>query len=710
MKYKYVVPIVLLIPILILSIQYIFNKNNSIKQFAGETIVDAVLVRQYNFSVTSLPPRIYLYGTYFYDADRLTFSELRLEPYNSTHMNIALWVYRDLSDYRYSSSIMAPDVPLNLIIPGQTVTFTVYPYSDWDPTNNNKDMLAGALFYVDSLDSQTFFLGVGTIGNSFLLGTDGITYSSFSSGTTKDFRTIDWNPANVTPIFNISTYPIDKVSVRGYYIPKTYAPTPNNNILIVPTLLINFRVFNQNTSTYYNYKFFLINPFSKQQLQIVTSSILTDPFLNIALIGDRVEIPLLYLNSPLVDVANKHIDLVTISLRNKANQSKTEFADTIGFNQIGIFYYNVTTNTIDNYVRTYGCALGPEFSLPVNVSMNSFIYYIDPEIRMFSWTDPTSGVLKYSLQSPVSIIIYDPFYSRKVLYLTIQNVTLSVKSSLTASSYCHYNLESASITTSRIIDMSTFTTTDSAKITLFDGLSPRAKYYGPLFFRTGIYDSEAGYNPFKIMSYVYTTQGIQKTIIDLSTIIKPIGLYPTTNVIPPTQMHTGIGSPVLSFSQSDYNGQTVSVIQYSHFMMVPTVNVTIPLPRMFTYNITYNYYITPITITYQKVDPSQPDTISNVLVLINITSPSVLAGITTNDGRDIRIFLDNTRGGEYWRDTGLTYGIYDYVPGKYITLVVLLPSITANQPVTIYLYSGFQYAKPVAKDAKALMAQYVLLT
>ncbi|MGC9133271.1 MAG: hypothetical protein ACP5GJ_02625 [Nanopusillaceae archaeon] len=133
---------------------------------------------------------------------------------------------------------------------------------------------------------------------------------------------------------------------------------------------------------------------------------------------------------------------------------------------------------------------------------------------------------------------------------------------------------------------------------------------------------------------------------------------------------------------------------------IPLLNST-QMPTNYTF--AYSYAEFPITIYYNGSKSA-----SNVVVILNITDPQILSAIGTPTAQDIRVFINNTYGTDYYAYQGLTYSILQYKPGKLLSIAILLPYINPGNN-TIYMYMGYPYAQSVMVPANTLLNQYPVL-
>jgi len=339
--------------------------------------------------------------------------------------------------------------------------------------------------------------------------------------------------------------------------------------------------------------------------------------------------------------------------------------------------------------------------LPTNMYYpDLMVYYLQPYVTFVQdeyGNFVTSEPIRFVLYSPTAQKAYTIAISLNITHTTTEsgNYVIVIK------------ITSASIEQS--IDVSTVTGGDILKARLMhpDFISPRAKLYGPIFARQAVYDSDVVYNPYTYKVFIYSS-GTWASYVLENVVQKLDYLKPKANVYPNFNGVYGYVTPYImdvQYKSQDGTQTQGWVTTLLRFIPFKKYDVT---PTKFTYRIQYNYYVTPITITYTKSDPDEPDTLTNVLVPINITDSTILNTIVTADARDVRFFQENTYGGDYWKYSGLTYAVKERTT-DYVLFYVLIPSITADSPITIYMYSGFQYASPVAADYYSLISTYPIL-
>jgi hypothetical protein len=328
----------------------------------------------------------------------------------------------------------------------------------------------------------------------------------------------------------------------------------------------------------------------------------------------------------------------------------------------------------------------------------SYVIFMQPKL---TFVKGTSHDLE--TKTPFRVAIYSPIKKR----LVVLRLSLGVDASAPDS----YTFTPEEFIVDNNIDLSSIVYNSSirARITWLDVVSPRAQMYGYLAFRNTMYDSDVNYDPYSVKVYRYS--GGQWSEQTLTSVIPKIGYSkPKTSSYPqePAVAINGYYIPyLLDMQLKSYDGMSAEGFTVHRLQVVPYKDYNIT-PSKFKININYTCSVTPISITYERKDPTYPENLTNVLVPIKITDPSVLNAIATSDGRDVRFFLTNSYGPYYWNYTGLTYAIKSLSPSE-AEFYVLIPSISANSTVTIYMYSGFKYAHPVASDYHYLMQKYPLL-
>jgi len=332
-----------------------------------------------------------------------------------------------------------------------------------------------------------------------------------------------------------------------------------------------------------------------------------------------------------------------------------------------------------------------------------FVYYITNHVHI-----ATDGQGNFVTGSPIRIALYSPT-AQKIIYVDISLKFEPVDEST-------YNVEVTSASVSQTLDLTQITggDTNKARLLICDLTSPKAKAYGIYCFRTTELDNrDPFYNsPFSIVFYRWTGSSWEELDeVDVFPRAKKNGntyyLSPKAKVLYRANFVDGVAS-LIELSDVQYlsdDGSTCEGIAVSDAKIMPHKEYDIR-PTKFTLSISYDYYITPISVTYTKADPSEPDTLNNVLIPIEITDMSIIA---TQDARDVRFFTTNDYGGDYWQNNGLTYAVKE-IDSNHAVFYVLVPQITADNPITIYMYSGFKYAKPVATEYYSLINQYPILT
>lgn len=687
-----------------LSIPINKDSNGSTTQLQSSIYYDLYKIKYYSISLLSTINNYYTAGgLWFMYSDTLHYLIFKTSPVNSTYYKLDYeFNAGDYPLYRYYNINLY--APYNII--GRSLVVSVFPYGSYvTPDTYNKNVYSFYIAYQNVLNDNSTDIRVfsGSVahffnGRRWVFGS-----TTGAQGSLMILNSSVYTPDIISSTLNRTVYFVPPTVIKGMLF---------NNGIPMTMAIDNVMVINPKISTTYgtSYSFVVLTglPYS-----YVYPPYFATPIKYVDSSGNQVvdyvgqKIPILYLQSPLSTVSYRHLDLVVINLY---------YNGTFDLHNIGIFFYNTndTTAGSNNLTAIYDIpGVSPNYKcskirygiLPSKLDPYSTkAYLLTDKVEMISWVDTAAGVVRYALKSPVVIALYDQ-KNRLYVELTINNITMSVKDVLDATSICHYNIDSASFNVSKVYDLSSIMPNDNAAmITMFDTFSPRAKYYGDIFFRLGYYDSVAGFNPTKVVVFRKTSSGFERYVIEGK--ISPISATYKSGVVPESMIHTWYGSPILASVQTSSSRSSTNVI-YEYFIPVPVQNIT-ALPKSFNYTITYTYTVTPISITYLQ-RPGDPNTLNNVLALINITDPNILSKIATPDARDIRFFEDNTRGAEYWRDSGLTYGILEYIPGQRLVVLVLLPSIYANTTKVIYMYSGFPYASPVAQSADNLLATYPVL-
>lgn len=706
--------IVLIIPILVLG-TIALNKPSQQLHLPEQQDVDVIADLYELMHITKSISNVYLHhtasGLWFFHNNKLAIARAIFIPKNDTYAELD-FMYREGDEV--AGFVETVYTPANL--PGKQFVFAVYPYDNhiWHPSHTEFVAIAvGITKYDESTGKYEPYTYLGDV--------------SFSKYGRDEWKKEDlWGAAGAFVgyppdlsaegyklVFDSNRYPIDKMIRTLYMIPKTISTYfPDNNVIVAPMLFDNIIVYDTQDEKYKVYT-------------ILTSWYLPNNLVEASgpqyilkyvdnhgnLVNDTVgqKIPILYLQSPLE--AAIHYDVLILKLLEDGN---------IQFVLAGILCYEPfkTPHTIDDKIRILydipgvspdaTCYVSPRQAiLPSRLNpYTTKAYLLTENVEITHWEDEVEGVMKFALKNPIRIALYDTD-SMLFVILRINNVTLRVPDYIEDKDICHYRVESIDVDVEAIYDLSAIAPNKhAAEITLFDVSSPRAKYYGPLFFRTGTYDPAVGFNPYKIIVYRYSNNEWKRYVIEDR--ITPEATMARFGVYPERISFTWYGSSLLPFVQTDYDGTTVTKAIYDFYIVVPVHNITAK-PKMFTYTVEYDYAVTPIDITYIKQDPDEPDELSNILIKLEITDPDILSSIATADARDIRFFEDNSRAGDYWKDVGLTYGIEEYIPGHKLVVYVLIPHLYANTTKTIYMYTGFPYAEPVAQSVDSLLARYPVL-
>jgi hypothetical protein len=170
----------------------------------------------------------------------------------------------------------------------------------------------------------------------------------------------------------------------------------------------------------------------------------------------------------------------------------------------------------------------------------------------------------------------------------------------------------------------------------------------------------------------------------------PIVSFDTISI---PSVHGQMGS-ILSLQSGIY------VYQFKPELFFGSLSTPSSIPVNYTFS--YSFASVPVTIYYNASVPA-----SNVLVVVNITNPKILSAIATPSAKDVRVFLSNKYGSDYYQYNGLTYAILKYVPGQILSLLILMPTINPGNN-TIYIYMGYPFAQSVAVPANQLLSMYPL--
>ncbi|MGC9133497.1 MAG: hypothetical protein ACP5GJ_03815 [Nanopusillaceae archaeon] len=336
-----------------------------------------------------------------------------------------------------------------------------------------------------------------------------------------------------------------------------------------------------------------------------------------------------------------------------------------------------------------GWFAGPGVQCSVAEFNNSQVQQLSPYSEVFYLsstgyiTSNSGSGISYTV--PEQIFVVDPYNQVAYLFNIVLNVT-SPSSTITGPAACEINVQK------------TGTSISVTKYNLQGVIS--------LQNMNNVYIDTEYANQGMILFYEMNNLGTV-TVYELNLNTGQITTY--TQQIP-------ISGTIVQYAYPALEGATgqllsyVSVLNGTYYITtlrptfiqgsIPTLNST-QLPNNYTF--AYSYGVLPITIYYNGSQST-----SNVVVILNITSPQILSAIATPTAQDIRIFMNNTYGTDYYAYPGLEYSILQYTPGSLLSVVVLLPYINPGNN-TIYMYMGYPYAQSVMVPANSLLNQYSVL-